>query len=73
MDVHTCPVTARAALKKVTGVYSATVTLDDSLGVVRFNPRKVTDQKIATELKRMTGFGAHLIADSVKTRRRGAT
>jgi len=40
MTCGSCPTTARLALKQLTGVYSATVTLDDSLGVVRYDPRK---------------------------------
>ena len=42
MTCGSCPTTARLALKKLTGVYSATVTLDDSLGVVQYDPRRVT-------------------------------
>ncbi len=71
MTCGTCPVTARIALNKVTGVYSATVTLDDSLGVVRFDPRKVTPAQIATQLTKMTGYGTKALADSAKATRRG--
>src|SRR2546422_916505 len=53
-----CPTTARLALKKLPGVYGATVTLDDSLGVVRYDPRQVTPDQIAAHLTRLTGFGA---------------
>src|SRR3989442_8217504 len=42
MTCGSCPTTARLALKKLPGVYGATVTLDDSLGVVRYDPRQVT-------------------------------
>src|SRR5947209_887064 len=58
MTCGSCPTTARLALKKLTGVYSATVTLDDSLGVVRYDPRQVTPDQIAAYLTRLTGFGA---------------
>lgn len=71
MTCGTCPVTARMALRKVPGVYSATVTLDDSLGVVRFDPRKVTPTEIATQLTRLTGYGTKVLADSTKVPRRG--
>src|SRR2546422_916504 len=37
MTCGSCPTTARLALKKLPGVYGATVTLDDSLGVVRYD------------------------------------
>lgn len=66
MTCGSCPVTARTALKKLPGVFSATVTLDDSLGVVRYDPRKVTAAQIAAHLTRLTGYGARVIADSAK-------
>jgi len=58
MTCGSCPTTARLALKRLAGVYSATVTLDDSLGVVRYDPRQVTPDQIAAHLTRLTGFGA---------------
>src|SRR5438094_499566 len=58
MTCGSCPTTARLALKKLPGVYGATVTLDDSLGVVRYDPRQVTPDQIAAHLTRLTGFGA---------------
>src|SRR5436853_6437935 len=62
-----CPATARLALKRLTGVYSATVTLDDSLGVVRYDPRRVTPTEIAAHLTRLTGFGATILPETSKT------
>ncbi len=70
MTCGSCPITARAALKKLPGVFSATVTLDDSLGVVRYDPRKVTPAQIAAHLTRLTGYGARVMADSAKAPRR---
>ena len=70
MTCGSCPTTARLALKKLPGVYSATVTLDDSLGVVRYDPRRVTPAQIAAHLTRLTGFGATILADSTKQARR---
>jgi copper chaperone CopZ len=61
MTCGTCPTTARLALKRLTGVYSATVTLDDSLGVVRYNPAQ-----IAAHLTRLTGFGATILPETTK-------
>jgi copper chaperone CopZ len=58
MTCGSCPTTARLALKKLPGVYGARVTLDDSLGVVRYNPRQVTPEQIAAHLTRLTSFGA---------------
>jgi mercuric ion binding protein len=70
MTCGSCPVTARTALKKLPGVFSATVTLDDSLGVVRYDPRKVTPAEITAHLTRLTGYGARAIAESAKAPRR---
>ena len=72
MTCGSCPTTARLALKRLPGVYRATVTLDDSVGVVRYDPRKVTPALIAAHLTRLTGFGARVLADSTeRTGRRG--
>jgi copper chaperone CopZ len=70
MTCGSCPTTARLALKRLTGVYSATVTLDDSLGVVRYDPRKVNPAQIAAHLTRLTGFGATILSDSTCAPRR---
>ena len=67
MTCGSCPATARLALKRLTGVYTATVTLDDSLGVVKYDPRRVTPAEIAAHLTRLTGFGAAILSDSSKT------
>ncbi len=66
MTCGTCPATARLALKRLAGVYSATVTLDDSLGVVRYDPRQVNPAQIAAHLTRVTGFGATILPDTTK-------
>lgn len=70
MTCGTCPVTARTALRNLQGVFSATVTLEDSLGVVRYNPRILTSAQIAAHLTRLTGYGARVIADTTGTARR---
>lgn len=70
MTCGSCPTTARLALRKMTGVYSATVTLDDSLGVVQYDPRRVTPAEIAAHLKRLTGYVATVLPDSTATPRR---
>ena len=67
MTCGSCPTTARLALKRLTGVYSATVTLDDSLGVVRYDPRQVNPAQIAAHLTRLTGFGATILPDTTKS------
>ncbi len=66
MTCGSCPTTARLALKRLTGVYSAKVTLDDSLGIVQYDPRQVKPVQIAEHLTRMTGFVAMVLADTTK-------
>jgi len=66
MTCGTCPTTARLALSRLTGVYSAKVTLDDSLGVVRYDPHKLKPAEIAQHLTRMTGFITTVLADTTK-------
>ncbi len=64
MTCGTCPLTARLALKRLVGVYSATVSLEDSLGVVRYDARRVSPSDIAAHLTRLTGFGATVLPDT---------
>jgi mercuric ion binding protein len=66
MTCATCPVTARTALKKLAGVFDATVTLDDSLGVVRYDPRRLKPDQIAAHLTKLTGYKTAVLPDSVK-------
>ena len=66
MTCGSCPTTARLALKQLPGVHSVTVTLDDSLGVVRYDPRKATPAQIAAHLTRVTGYGAKVLPDTTK-------
>lgn len=69
MTCGSCPTTARLALKRLPGVYSATVTLADSLGVVRYDARRVTPAQLAAHLTHLTGFGATILPDSGKASR----
>lgn len=66
MTCGSCPTTARLALKRLNGVYSAIVTLDDSLGVVRYDPRRVNPAQIAAHLIQLTGFGATILTATTK-------
>lgn len=66
MTCGSCTTTARVALKKLPGVYDAKVTLDDSLGMVRYDPHRVTPEQIAAHLTRLTGYPARVLPDSVK-------
>ena len=69
MTCGTCPVTARKALTILTAVYSATVTLPDSLGVIKFDPAKLRPAEIATQLMKMTGYAAKVLPDGIRTRK----
>ena len=64
MTCGSCPTTARLALKR-----RATVTLADSLGVVRYDPKRVTPSRVAAHLTQLTGFGATILPDSSKASR----
>lgn len=64
MTCGSCATTARLALRRLSGVYSAEVTMDDSLGVVRYDPRRVTPQQIAAHLTELTGFGAAILPEA---------
>src|SRR2546422_8389294 len=66
MTCGSCPATARLALKRLKGVYSASVTLDDSLGVARYDPRQVNPAPIAAHLTALTGFGATILPNTTK-------
>ena len=70
MTCGSCPATARLALKKLAGVYRATVTLDDSLGVVSYDPKRLRPEQIAGQLTRATGFGVRILPDTTKPQRR---
>ena len=70
MTCGSCPATARFALRRLQGVYSATVTLDDSVGVVRYDQRLVTPNEIAAHLTRLTGFGATVLPDTTTAPRK---
>ncbi len=66
MTCGSCPVTARLALSKVAGVYSAKVMLEDSLGVVKYDRKRVTPAQITEQLTRRTGYAAKVIAEPAK-------
>ncbi|MGH7710956.1 MAG: cation transporter [Gemmatimonadaceae bacterium] len=69
MTCRTCPLTARVAIKKLAGVYAAVVTFDDSLGVVRYDPKRVTPAEIAAHLTKLTGYKATVLPDTAKAAR----
>jgi copper chaperone CopZ len=70
MTCGSCPATARLALRQLAGIYSATVTLGDSLGVVQYDAARVTPSQIAAHLARLTGFGATVLPDTTHASRR---
>lgn len=65
--------TARVAIKKLAGVYDAVVTFEDSLGVVRYDPQRVTPAEIAAHLTKLTGYKAIVLADTAKAARTPGT
>ncbi len=69
MTCGSCPTTARLALQRLSGVFKATVTLDDSLGVVHYDPRRVAPSQIAAHLTRLTGYQATVLPDTTKSSR----
>lgn len=73
MTCATCPITARKALEKLGGVYSAVVTYGDSLAIVKFDPSQVKTDEIATHLTKMTGYGARVLTDPPKPPTKGTT
>lgn len=69
MTCGSCPTTARLALQRLSGVFAATVTLDDSLGVVHYDPRRVTPYQITAHLTQLTGYQARVLPDTTKSSR----
>ena len=69
MTCGTCPTTARLALQRLPGVQSVKVTLEDSLGVVRYDPGKVTAAQIVAHLARVTDYRAKILPDTAKQAR----
>jgi copper chaperone CopZ len=59
-----CATTARLALKKLDGVLAASVSYGDSIGVVRYDPRRVTPEQITAHLTRLTGYPSRVLPDS---------
>jgi copper chaperone CopZ len=68
MTCATCPPTARLALKRLSGVHDAVVTLRDSLGLVQYDPRRLTPDQIASHLTRLTGYPARVLPDTAGAR-----
>ena len=59
-----CATAARLALRRLAGVHSAQVSYDDSLGIVRYDPKRLTPAQITEHLTRMTGFPATVLPDT---------
>lgn len=66
MTCGSCPTTARLALTRVPGVYSAVVSLVDSSGIVRYDGARVSAKEIATQLTKLTGYVATVLPDTSK-------
>lgn len=61
------------AIKKLAGVYDAVVTFADSLGVIRYDPKRVTPAEIAAHLTKLTGYEATVLPDTAKAARKPGT
>jgi copper chaperone CopZ len=59
------------AIKKLAGVYDAVVTFADSLGVVQYDPKRVTPAEIAAHLTKLTGYKATVLPDTAKAAKPG--
>lgn len=70
MTCGSCSTTARLALRRLAGVYSAAVSYDSANAVVRYDPRRVTPAQIAQHLERLTGYRATLLAGRTATQPR---
>jgi copper chaperone CopZ len=64
MTCGSCATTARLALRRTPGVYSAEVSYDSATALVRYDPRRATPDRIAAHLLRLTGYRATLISSS---------
>lgn len=62
MTCGSCATTARLALQRLPGVYSAAVSYDSTSALVRYDPRRVSPAQIAQHLERLTGYRATLLA-----------
>jgi copper chaperone CopZ len=70
MTCGACATTARLALHRLQGVYSAAVSYDSASALVRYDPRRVTPAQIAQHLERLTGYRATLLAGETATQPR---
>lgn len=70
MTCGSCPATARLALRRLPGLYGATVALADSLGVVTYDPRRVGAAQIVAHLAKLTDYRAKVLKDFNKTARK---
>jgi copper chaperone CopZ len=66
MTCGSCAATARLALKRLGGVFDATVTYQDSLGVVRYDSKVVTPAEIVAHLAKLTGYRVTVLSDAPK-------
>ena len=67
MTCGSCATTARLALRRLAGVYSAVVSYDSASAVVRYDPLQVNPGQIAQHLERMTGYRATPLASETAT------
>ena len=70
MTCGSCAVTARFALQRLDGVYSAEVSYDSASAMVRYDPQRVTPAQIAAHLERLTGYRATVVTPPASEPRR---
>ncbi len=64
MTCGSCATTARLALRRVAGVYDATVSYDSASAVVKYDPAATAPDRFIAELARMTGYVARVVVDT---------
>ena len=70
MTCGSCATTARLALRRVRGVYDATVSYDSASAVVHFDPAQTQPPVFIAELERLTGYRATVVVpDSARAAR----
>lgn len=70
MTCGSCATTARIALRRAAGVYSATVSYDSATAVVTYDPEKTSPPVFIRELAWLTGYQASVVADDAQPKQR---
>ena len=60
MTCGSCATTARLVLRRIDGVYDATVSHDSATAVVRYDPARTDPEAMIERLRAMTGYEARV-------------